>query len=75
MQKSFFCEVCRLAKLILVMPATNAASQRSFSAMRCLKTYLHSTTSQSRLNYVMLLSINCKEVDNLDIDVIAEEFV
>ena len=37
--KSFFSEVCRLAHLILVMPATNAVSERSFSAMRRLKTY------------------------------------
>lgn len=42
-RKSFFCEVCRLAQLILVMPATNAVSERSFSAMRRLKTYLRST--------------------------------
>ena len=30
LQKSFFCEVCQLVKLILVMPATNAVSERSF---------------------------------------------
>ena len=52
-QKSFFSEVCRLAHLILVMPATNAVSERSFSAMRRLKTYLRSTMCQSRLNHVM----------------------
>lgn len=57
-QKSFFSEVCRLAHLILVMPTTNAVSERSFSAMRHLKTYLCSTMSQIRLNHVMLLSIN-----------------
>ena len=74
-QKFFFSEVCRLAQLILVMPATNAVSERSFSAMRRLKTYLRSTMSQSRLNHVMLLSINREEVDKLDIDVIADEFV
>ena len=45
--KLFFSEVCRLAKLILVMPATNAVSGRSLSAMRRLKTYLRSTMSQS----------------------------
>ena len=39
-QHSFFSEVCHLARLILVMPATNAISERSFSAMRRLKTYL-----------------------------------
>ena len=43
--------------------------------MRRLKTYLRSTMSQSRLNHVMLLSINREEVDKLDIDVIADEFV
>ena len=31
--------------------------------------------SQSRLNHVMLLSINREEVDKMDIDVIADEFV
>ena len=46
-----------------------------FSAMWHLKTYLHSTISQSRLNHVILLSINREEVDSLDIDVIADEFV
>ena len=69
--KSFFSEVCRLTNLILVMPATNAVSERSFSA----KTYLRSTMSQSRLNHVILLSINREKVDKLDIDVIADQFV
>ena len=39
--KAFFSEVCCLAQ---VMPATNAASEHSFSDMRHLKTYLCSTT-------------------------------
>ena len=46
-QKEFFNEICTLAQLILVMPTTNAASERSFSAMRHLKTYLRSTMHQS----------------------------
>ena len=57
------------------MPATNAVSERSFSAMRRLKTYLRSTMSQSRLNHVMLLSINQEKVDQIDIDVTADQFV
>ena len=71
----FFSQVCRLVNLILVMPPTNAVSERSFSAMRRLKTYLRSTMCQSRLNHVMLLSINREKVDQLDIDVIADQFV
>ena len=62
---SFISEVCRLANLILVISATNAVSERSFSAMRRLKTYFHSTMSQSRLNHVMLICINERRWTNL----------
>ena len=39
-QKSFFSLVCRLVQLILVMPSTNAVNERTFSALRRLKTCL-----------------------------------
>ena len=39
--KTFYSEVyvCAVARLILVMPATNAASEWSFSVMRHIKSY------------------------------------
>ena len=37
--RNFFSEVCEVAELILVMPATNAVSERSFSTMRRIKGY------------------------------------
>ena len=52
--QSSMSEVCKLLKLILVMPATNAVSERSASALR-LKNYLRSMMTQSRLNNLMLL--------------------
>ena len=54
-------EVARLLKLIIVMPATNAASERSFSAMRRLKTYLRTNMSKSRLNNLMMLHVHKTE--------------
>ena len=36
-------------KLLLVMPATNATLERSFSALRRIKSYLQATMSQERL--------------------------
>ena len=36
--------VCKLLSLVLVMPATNAVSERSFSCLRRLKSYLRATT-------------------------------
>ena len=50
-------------KLILVLPATNASSERSFSAMRRIKSYLRSTMSQGRLNHIMVLSVH-KDLTN-----------
>ena len=74
-QKELLNEVCKLARLILVMPATNASSERSFSSMRHLKTYLRNAMCQSRLNHVMLLNIHQEKPDALSMDDIAEEFI
>ena len=74
-QKELLSEVCKLARLILVMPATNASRERSFSSMRRLKTYLRNTMCQSRLNHVMLLNIHQEKLDALSMDDIAEEFI
>ena len=57
------------------MPATNAFSECSFSAMRRIKTYLHSTTGQERLNHLMLLHLHKEKLDNLDPVFIANQFV
>ena len=50
-------EVLTPMKLILVSPATNAVSERSFSALKRLKTVCRSTMSYSRLNKLMTLHI------------------
>ena len=39
-QRSLLSQVCSAVKLILVMPATNSTSERSFSTLRRVKTYV-----------------------------------
>ena len=73
--KKFYSEVCTVVRLILVMPASNAISERTFSVMRRVKTYLRSTMNQSRLNHVMILNIYKGQLDNLDLTAIANDFV
>ena len=68
-------KVTKLSELLLVLPATNATSERSFSAMKRIKSYLKSTTSGNRLNHIMLLHVHCKNTDQLSMIKIAEEFV
>ena len=55
-QKNLVSEVVTLIKLILVLPAANAASD-SFSLLRLIKSYLRSATGQSHLNHLILVDI------------------
>ena len=66
-QSSLLDQVRWLFELIMVMPATNATSERSFSALRCLKNYLRTTMSQQWLNHLMILHIHNERTDNLDL--------
>ena len=74
-QKRHMPQVVILAKLLLVMPATNAVSERSFSALRRVKTYLRATTTQKRLNHIMLMHIHKERTDKIDLIKVANEFV
>ena len=68
-------EVLILAKLVIVSPATNAVSERSFSALKRLKSYLRSTTGDNRLNHLMVLHVHQDKTDRLDLKKVANEFV
>ena len=46
---------CRSFQLLIVLSATNTTSERPFSALRCIKSYLRSTMTQARLNHLMIL--------------------
>ena len=53
-KKMLVAGVIKLVKLILVMPATNTVSERSFSSLKRIKTYLRSTikkTTEPSLNF------------------------
>ena len=53
----------------------NATSERTFSAVRRVKTYLRSTTRQDRLNHLMILHVHKDRTDALDLKEVANEFV
>ena len=74
-QLELLSEVCKLVKLLLVMPATNAESERSFSAIQRIKTYLQSTMSQQQLNHLMLLHVHKSHTDHLNLVDVANDFI
>lgn len=67
--------VCRLFQLLIILPATNATSERSFSALRRVKSYLRSTMTQARLNHLMILHYHQDLCDKLDLNTIANEYI
>lgn len=60
--------VWRVLKLLLVLPATNATSERSFSVLRRVKT-------QQRLNNLMVLHIHKDLADELKLKKVVKDFV
>ena len=57
-QQDFILQICKLLRLLLATPATNATSECCFSALHRIKTYLRSTMTQDRLNHIMIMNIH-----------------
>ena len=73
--KSILSEVHKVLRLYLTVPITSATSERTFSAMKRLLTYLRSTMTEKRLNNCVLLHIHKELTDELDLIYIAKEFI
>lgn len=78
-QRSMFPESLQVLSLLLLLPATNAVSERCFSHLRRLKNYLRNTMTQKRLNHLMLIytyrdtyKFDAKRICNMFIDDNAE---
>ncbi|XP_078490135.1 52 kDa repressor of the inhibitor of the protein kinase-like [Ciona intestinalis] len=68
----FFPNIHTLLKIIATLPVTTSSSERSFSKLKLLKTYLRSTMGQERLNGLALLAVH-RDV-NIDSDEIVMQF-
>ena len=72
--KTFLTEVHKLLKLYLTIPVTTSSSERNFSALKRIKTYLRNSVTQQRLNHCMVLYIHQERTNALELNSIAEEF-
>ena len=75
LEKEYYSEVIKVAKLILVMPAANTLSERSFRALRRLKTWLHTTTDEVCFNSCMTLHVHKNRTDSIPLLGIGNEFI
>ena len=65
--KQLLSQVHILLQLFLTIPVTTATSERTFSALRRLKTYLRTMMSQDRLNHLLLLYCHKARTDAIDL--------
>jgi hypothetical protein len=72
--KLAFHQVYRLLNIALVLPVTSAACERSFSAMKLIKSYLRSTMCDTRLSNIAVLSVESRRAELLSLDNFVDEF-
>jgi hypothetical protein len=65
----------QLLTVLLTMHVTVESAERNFSKLKLIKTYLRSSMSQERLNGLTTLSIENDMLENIDVDVIINDFV
>jgi hypothetical protein len=66
-------ELVKLIKIILTVLVSSCTAERSFSALRRLKTFLRSTKAQTRLNDIAVLHVHKEE--QINIDDVANKFI
>ena len=74
-EKSMINEIVTICKFLLVNPATSEADERSFSAVRRLKTWLRSTMTQDRFSNLTVLNNHKQRTNKLCLLDMANEFV
>ena len=73
--RAMFPQVERLLRLCLTSQASSCSAERSFSALRRLKSWLRSTMTQKRLNHVMVCHVHRNLLEKLDCREVAQTFV
>ncbi len=64
-----------VVKILPTIVVTSASCERSFSALKCIKTYLRSTMTENRLKHVAVLSIERDLSTNLDYEQLIDTFI
>ncbi|XP_022782315.1 52 kDa repressor of the inhibitor of the protein kinase-like [Stylophora pistillata] len=70
--KHAFCNIYTILQLLATLPMSSASSERSFSTLKYLKTYLRNTMGQERLNGLALMYVHRDK--NMDIEQLIDLF-
>ena len=73
--KGMLTEIDKVLKIYFTFPVTSATAERSFSAIRRIKTFLRTSMTHCWLNNLFLLYIHMAKTDSLDLKAVARDFV
>jgi hypothetical protein len=73
--RGLFSQVKALVSLLLVVPDSSVEAERSFSALRRLKTWLRSSVSQTRVNNVAMCHVHQEKLDRLHLEGIYQSII
>lgn len=68
----FYPNICTLLKILAILPVSTATSERSFSSLKLLKTFLRSRMGEDRLTGLALMYIH-KDV-SIDVEKVINDF-
>lgn len=71
---SNFPDVCTALVLFLTLPVTVSTSERSFSKLKIIKTFLRNSMTEIRLSDLAMLSIEHGKAQKINIDEVVDEF-
>ena len=73
---SYCCYYCIIAyRILLSIYVTVASSERCFSKLKLLKTYLCSTITQERLNVLVTIAVENDILEEINYEDIIEDFI
>lgn len=72
--RAAFPTLVKLLQIALTIAVSTAECERSFSALKCIKTFLRSTMSEQRLTDLALLSVEKQLSQRLLLDEVVDRF-
>lgn len=72
--KEVFHELFRLGKISVVIPVSTASCERSFSALKLIKTHLRTTMADDRLSHLGILSVESRRAYSINMEDFVKHF-
>lgn len=74
LRENVYPNLFHLYKVALTLPISSSTCERSFSAMRRIKTWLRTSMLQDRFTQVSILYIEKSDTKNIDKEIILKQF-